>query len=173
MALPFGTLGTKWPLKWESAGVCPCTCRSCGVLHSDECDCMVWGECAQCGTGNKLPVFQLDLAASHIEAEWASLPLMCGHGHRPVGLAEIWLNMKKPDVVQFDVKIDCYNPNCSHDPSTCVLTAVNDAKRTMNIKATPCCDKPQLMLVSLKAKYVPFGSTEYPAASSGCPSLFP
>ena len=84
---------------------------------------------------------------------------MCGHGHRPVGLAEIWLNMKKPGVVQFDVKIDCYNPNCSHDPSTCVLTAVNDAKRTMNIKATPCCDKPQLMLVSLKAKYVPFGST--------------
>lgn len=127
---------------------------------------MVWGECGQChgGSFGRLPLFQLNLSTSGFAQEWTTHPLMCGHGHRPVGVAKIWIRMKRPGAYCFNIDIDCYNPSCNQDPSV-LVSMCDGGEVTQEIKATPCCPRPQLMLVSMQARYIPFEAAfELPVA---------
>mmetsp|Transcript_91237 Transcript_91237/g.261120 ORF Transcript_91237/g.261120 Transcript_91237/m.261120 type:complete len:111 (+) Transcript_91237:53-385(+) len=107
-AVQFGTLGTKWGC-WSPSSSGPCKDHTnCGTLHAGVADIMVVGECP-CHQRSKIRLNGLKLGDSQARGDnFMEQEMLCGDF--PVGLTEIWCNLKTPGVLAFTLVRRCMNP---------------------------------------------------------------
>lgn len=89
-----GTLGNKWQ-RWQRADSHACDCDNCCVLHDAHGDIMVWGQCARCprDSNGEMKAHRIDLNGEALGTNFSRVQMKCGH--RPVGLTNVWVNLKE------------------------------------------------------------------------------
>lgn len=70
-------------------------------------------------------------------------------GDLPVGVTKLWVNLKKPSILTFTMKVHCYSCDAK---AQVVLLLNKTGVHCEEIKATPCCRHPVLEYVEISAR---------------------
>jgi len=113
---------------------------------------MVHGECPEHGS-SPIDIHGLRVgSAQNAGDNFIEREMKCGDV--PVGVTQLWVNLKQTCVMAFTMKVHCYNCRKRADV---VLLMNKLGLECREIKSQTCCDRPILEYVELSARLLKYG----------------